>query len=301
MTVIVPVFNSQTWLDDCLSSVLSQTGVSLEVLCIDDGSTDQSRRVLQRFAERDPRVHVVTQANSGQSVARNVGLDAARGRYVIFLDSDDFWPIDGLRELVERADRDCLDVLLFDGVAFRDGAVADDIWSRYCRYYVRAAAYRRPRCGPRIVADMRQREDYRAHVGLYLARLAATRAAEVRFIPGIVHQDNPYTFALLLSAKRVAHVRTYFYARRLRPGSTITALQDAASARGYVVSYMAMRRVMDRTDLDDASVAGANAVLGGVYEAARARISRLPESAWQELKQLDSSPDAQAILDEIRG
>lgn len=300
-SVVIPVYNSESWLDDCLSSVLAQTGVSLEVICVDDGSTDASRRVLERYAAVDPRVRIVEQQNAGQSVARNAGLAAARGRYLAYLDSDDFWRENGLAELVAEADADQLDVLLFDAVAFRDGEIEGKTWSWYSTYYPRVRAYRGVRTGARMIADMRRWGDYRPHVGMYLARTEFARTEGAPFIPGIVHQDNPYTFALLLAADRTAHVRRSIYARRLRPGSTITALQVTASARGYFLSYLAMSRELGRREFDAATSRDLKGVVVSVFDSAGKKFAAMPASAQVELGELDAAEDAWAAFEALRG
>lgn len=296
VSVVIPVYNTESWLDDCLSSVLAQTGVSIEVVCVNDGSTDASRRILERYADADPRVRIIDQPNSGQSVGRNAGLDAARGRYVIYLDSDDFWVEDGLAALVRRAEEEDLEVLLFESVAFRDGDVGDDVWARYSTYYPRSRGYTRPRSGARMVADMRAHGDYRPHVGMYLARTSHVRDAKVRFIPGIVHQDNPYTFALLLNSSRVSLAKSFFYARRLRPGSTITTLRAAASAKGYLLSYLAMRSELDRHELDGPTSRAMQGLIAGVLESARKQVTRLPSAEREALGALDIGGEGRSVV-----
>src|SRR5690606_6905450 len=156
----------------------------VEVICINDGSTDRSGDILSRLAEADPRVTVIDQSNSGQSVGRNKGLDAAAGRYLIYLDSDDYWPSDVASTLVQRADEAELDLLLFDCIAFRDGDIDEKVWKWYSTYYQRAHTYRDVRPGVELMAAMRRAKDYRPHVGLYMARTSFVRRVGVRFIPG---------------------------------------------------------------------------------------------------------------------
>lgn len=297
VSVVVPVFNSEPWLEDCLSSVLAQTGVDLELICINDGSTDGSRAILQRFADSDPRVTVIDQTNSGQSVGRNVGIEKATGRYVIFLDSDDYWPYDSLATLVRDADEDSLDVLLFDCLTFRDGDVDEKTWRWYASYYQRTHTYRDVLRGADLMAAMRRGRDYRPHVGLYMARVDYVRAAEIRFIPGIVHQDNPYTFRLLLNAERAAHRRVDVYARRIRPGSTITTLNAERSARGYFLAYLEMSRELDRHG-SNFDVAVHN-IVDYVYDGARKQFALISDSAAEEIKVLDTSSDAQATFETL--
>ena len=90
VSVIVPIYNMERFLRECLDSILSQTLREIEVVCIDDGSTDSSAKILSEYSWRDKRVQVISQANSGVSAARNAGLKAARGEFVFFIDPDDW-------------------------------------------------------------------------------------------------------------------------------------------------------------------------------------------------------------------
>ncbi|MBR5130212.1 MAG: glycosyltransferase [Alphaproteobacteria bacterium] len=90
ISVIIPVYNAEEFLPECLDSVLDQTHKNFEIICVNDGSTDNSLSVLNAYAKMDKRIKVYTQENQGQSSARNKGLDVAKGRYIFFLDSDDF-------------------------------------------------------------------------------------------------------------------------------------------------------------------------------------------------------------------
>ncbi|WP_426323898.1 glycosyltransferase [Microbacterium sp. E-13] len=300
VSFVIPVYNSAPWLDDCISSVLAQTGVDVEVICINDGSTDDSPAILKRFADSDARVTVIDQPNSGQSVGRNRGLEQAAGRYVIYLDSDDYWPRDVLKTLVERADDGQLDLLLFDCFAFRDGDIDEDVWKRYETYYQRAHTYRGVRSGVDLMAAMRRNKDYRPHVGLYMARTSYVRELGVSFIPGIVHQDNPYTFRLMLNASHTAHERIDAYARRMRPGSTITTLNPERSARGYYLSYLEMSRELDGRALPAGTSAVIKNIVDYVYEGARKQFALISDGAAEELRALDDGADAQAVFGSLR-
>lgn len=90
VSVIIPVFNTAKYLPRCLDSVLRNTYGNLEVICVNDGSTDDSAVILERYAAADSRVIVVNKVNEGVSVARNTGLDLATGSYIAFIDSDDW-------------------------------------------------------------------------------------------------------------------------------------------------------------------------------------------------------------------
>ena len=90
ISVIVPVYNTADYLHICLNSILSNTYKNLEVICVNDGSKDNSSQILHELAEKDSRVKIIEQENQGVSVARNNALDAANGEYISFVDSDDW-------------------------------------------------------------------------------------------------------------------------------------------------------------------------------------------------------------------
>lgn len=89
VTIIIPVYNTKKYLRDCVESVLSQTYHNLEIILIDDGSTDGSEKIVDDYAKTDKRIKVIHQKNQGQSSARNIGIQKATGDYVSFIDSDD--------------------------------------------------------------------------------------------------------------------------------------------------------------------------------------------------------------------
>jgi glycosyltransferase involved in cell wall biosynthesis len=90
ISVIIPVYNSEPWLEKCILSVLAQTMPDLEIICVNDGSTDRSKEILESFAKNDPRMKVIIQENKGASAARNTALDIATGEWIAFVDSDDY-------------------------------------------------------------------------------------------------------------------------------------------------------------------------------------------------------------------
>ncbi|MBR6327686.1 MAG: glycosyltransferase family 2 protein, partial [Alphaproteobacteria bacterium] len=89
ISVIMPVYNVEKYLERCLSSICHQTYQNIEIICIDDGSTDKSLEILKQFQARDERIKIIAQQNQGASKARNKGLTEATGSYIYFMDSDD--------------------------------------------------------------------------------------------------------------------------------------------------------------------------------------------------------------------
>ena len=136
ISVIIPVFNVEEYLEECISSILRQTLTDIEIICIDDGSTDSSPDILKKYAEQDRRITVYSQDNCGLSAARNLGMRAARGRYTYFIDSDDWLERDALRDLYTRAEKDQLDLLLFDADAFADDPSLNTAVETQKDYYI---------------------------------------------------------------------------------------------------------------------------------------------------------------------
>lgn len=116
VSVVIPVYNVISYLERCIWSVLNQTYKDLEIILIDDGSTDGSGSLCDKFSMLDSRISVVHQKNTGLSTARNVGINRASGDYIVFLDSDDEWLIlDGLQQIVNKAEKGA-DLIIFKSV-----------------------------------------------------------------------------------------------------------------------------------------------------------------------------------------
>lgn len=117
VSVIIPVYNVEPYLSACLDSVCHQTLRDIEIICINDGSTDRSLDILQSYAERDSRIQVYSQENRGPGEARNAGIYRAHGEYIQFMDSDDMLEPDVLLYAYEKAKAEKLDVFAFDAHA----------------------------------------------------------------------------------------------------------------------------------------------------------------------------------------
>ena len=99
ISVIVPVFNEEEYVAQCLDSVINQSFKDIEIICVDDGSSDGSLDILRDYEEKDYRIRIITQENQGLSASRNVALDQSTGDYVFFIDSDDYLELTALEEL----------------------------------------------------------------------------------------------------------------------------------------------------------------------------------------------------------
>ena len=110
VSVVMPIYNAYDYLHPAMDSVIDQTLREIEIICIDDGSTDHSLEIIKEYQKLDERIRIITENNAGAGAARNKGLARARGEYVIFLDADDFYEPTLLERLYERAEQDQLDI-----------------------------------------------------------------------------------------------------------------------------------------------------------------------------------------------
>ena len=111
VSVIIPVYNVEAYLRQCLDSVVNQTLKDIEIICVDDGSTDGSAAILKEYATKDERIKILTQSNSGAGAARNAGIARATGEWITFSDADDWIEPDAIEKMVaaaQREDADCV-------------------------------------------------------------------------------------------------------------------------------------------------------------------------------------------------
>lgn len=111
VSIVVPVYNVEKYLEKCLNSIINQTYKNLEIICIDDGSPDRSIDILNKFAKKDNRIRIISQQNKGLSGARNSGIDNAKGKYIVFVDSDDWLELKLVEKCIKKIKK--ADILVF--------------------------------------------------------------------------------------------------------------------------------------------------------------------------------------------
>lgn len=214
LSIIIPVYNVEAYLKQCLDSVLVDNSFTGQVICVDDGSKDGSLAILEQYAATYPNVEIISQPNSGLSVARNVGLYHAMGDYVFFLDSDDWIFPGSIGKIMSKIDGE--EVVYFNARVYYEekqsfgGDIAiPNIKNMDGQAYF-AAIYDKPRNMPCVcVCGGFYRQSFLIENNLY-------------FEPGIYHEDNYFTPQVLLKAQNVSSINVYVYAYRIRKGS-ITA------------------------------------------------------------------------------
>jgi len=249
LSVIVPVFNVERYLADCLDSLINQSIHDLEIICVNDGSTDSSLEILMRYARNNPNFVVLNQFNSGLSVARNSGLKYAKGDYIHFLDSDDFMDLTAYEQLLNKAEEHDLDLLFFDGESHYE----DESLRREFPWYENG--YRSKAVGDSITdgetyfINAVLESDFRISACMYLVRRQFLEQNQIRFLEGLVHEDNYFTYVCTLLSHKTSHFSAPFYGRRVVRGSITIRDKKFRHAYGYFKSYLELRAFVDRTPL----------------------------------------------------
>lgn len=251
VSVIIPVYNVEDYLKECLNSAVKQTLNNIEIICVDDGSTDRSAQIVEDYAKKYDFIRLISKENGGQSSARNLGLDEARGEFVYFLDSDDYIDHSMLEELYTRAAADNLDIMCFNCVPFFESEKIKHNNQNFIDYYDRKGDYSGVHSGQAMFSKMRANREFFASVCLQLFRRSLIEENRIRFFEGIIHEDNLFSFQCMMLAQRVSYTRKAYYQRRVRGESTMTATQSMKNVQGYIVAYAEMLAFMRGRKVDD--------------------------------------------------
>jgi glycosyltransferase involved in cell wall biosynthesis len=211
LSLVVPVYNVAPFLPRFLESLGSVTAETAEILIVDDGSTDECPRLLAEFAQSRPHVRIIRRTNGGLSAARNTGLEAAKGRYVAFADSDDWFDAGYYERLLGLCVAHDLDMAVGNAMYHFEGRRAD------CPIFddvptagvVRGAEFLRARLRSRSFLHM---------VWMHVYRRTLIESMGMRFVAPFIHEDVPWTTRMLLAADRLMYDATpgYYYRQRVR-------------------------------------------------------------------------------------
>lgn len=217
ISVIIPVYNVESYLRECVDSVLNQTHQYFEIILVDDGSTDHSSEICDVYVAADDRISCIHKENGGASTARNAGLDAAQGEYVFFLDSDDWLEQSAFEKLI---------------TPFKDS----DIYFTFCEAYAvdedtgeisrKNYAYHRDYGignATQFFEEMLQQKEFHVAVWMILYRRAFLTGCGMRFVEKIMYEDCIFAYQVYRQAEKAAHIHEYLYYRRYRKNSVMTS------------------------------------------------------------------------------
>ena len=256
VSVIIPVYNVEKYLRECLDSIVNQTLREIEIICVDDGSTDGSPEILREYGEKDCRITIISQENRGISSARNHGADIASREYFYFMDGDDILERDALSRLYQLSEEKSLDVLYFDGESFFETEELKEIKKNYITYYARKGDYSRVMTGPQMLHEMIAMDEYRSSLCLQFISSVHYRQENLRFEEGIIGEDNIFTFQCIMPAHRVYHMKEAFFHRRVRGNSVMTSAGKFEQVYGFFAGYLAIERAFRDNQLNQEDAEG---------------------------------------------
>lgn len=243
VSIIIPIYNVEEYLEECLVSALTQTLKEIEIICVNDGTLDSSMDIVNRYAKEDGRIVIVEKENGGLSSARNAGIEVAKGEYVHFLDSDDYILKQTMEVLYEEASKNKLDNIYFDAESFFETDDLKEEMSAYVDYYVRKGDYSQIVTGVEMLKKMDENNEFRPSACLQMVKREFLLKHNIQFYPGIIHEDNLFSIECILEEERVKHIPEKFYMRRVREESIMTATKEIRSSFGY---YICLEELFDR-------------------------------------------------------
>lgn len=230
VSVIIPVYNTEEFVEEAVRSIMCQSLRDIEIIVINDGSTDNTLSIIKRLADEDKRIQIYTQYNQGPSVTRNKGIENAQGEYVYFMDSDDYLEPEALETCYVKCERQVLDFVFFDA----------DILNKEKHKNI-SLNYQRKDCsnpelvykGTDILKLLIDHKAYSPSPCLNFIRREYLTQIKLDFLPGIIHEDQLFTCLLYLQAQRVSSIHKDFFKRRLRDDSIMTRKFSTQNINSY--------------------------------------------------------------------
>lgn len=233
LSIIVPIYNVELYLETCLRSLTRQTLQDIEILLINDGSTDRSGEIAQSYASQDTRIKLFHQQNSGQGIARNVGLEMAKGKYVAFVDSDDWVILSAFKRLVDVAEEYEADMVMGNVLfCYNNGKRID----RYKR--TNKSVFENGLPGNECLIHLSKQYALSPMVVTYLYIRELLEKHHLRFEPTI-HEDELWVPQTFCFAQKVKVIDFLFYGYRQREGSTMYS-------KNYLKRYEALMHIAEQ-------------------------------------------------------
>ena len=243
VSIIVPVYNSEKYLGKCLDSILNQTYTEIEVLCVNDGSTDKSLSILEMYAQSDSRIRIFTKKNEGKGAAsaRNLGLKESTGDYVQFLDSDDFFESDMVECLVKKIEETAADLVIYRADRF------DDKLGRVTQPYVSIELQYAPESNPFSWKDCSERifqvGDLIAWNKIYRRNMLIEN--DMWFEPIPISDDQFIPAISLVTAERISYIDRPLLHYRFNTGHSQVDTQPQHPEAAYAATFAIVNRMRE--------------------------------------------------------
>ncbi len=236
VSVIVPVFNAEAYIEKCILSIIEQSFKDIEIIIVDDGSDDFSTPILYTFKDLDKRIEIIRQKNSGPSVARNVGIQNAKGKYIAFVDADDWIEENYIEKLYESITKNKADI----------AATSIIRWRIYNKKY--RICYKKEKVYTKLTDKLRIcniPENCYVWNKLYKTSLIK----DIKFKPGIFFEDVFWTPEVIKKSDKLVTVPNTNYYYRVNNKSIVKNIQDnkkqldSYNAHKYIIEFFKMNNI----------------------------------------------------------
>ena len=231
VSIIIPIYNEEDYLEECLDSVLAQTLEEIEVICVDDGSTDRSVKILEEYARRDARMVILRQENCYAGAARNLGMQAASGRYLSFLDADDFFSPFLIERMYETAEKEHADIVICNAEYY------DSSTGQISRKEAWEAMPRGNSCfsGSDVSDQLFQITNGWAWDKLFSADFI--RRKDLQYSGTRTANDGYFVYMAMAQAARIVKIEDYLVTQRINNSSSLCNTRNGSWHCGFQMLY----------------------------------------------------------------
>lgn len=221
VSVVIPVYNVEKYLVECMDSVINQTFKDIEIICVNDGSTDDSLAILEYYAKLDDRIKIITQENRGLGNARNVGMRHASGDYLVFIDSDDYISLDTIAKLYNNSLSNGSDIVIFKIARFdNEGNVNYKLPGFDFDDFFEEVDFNNFSFTYSDIKKYVMNASFSACLKFYKKEIF-DKQDDLIFPEGIAYEDVPFHIKIMLYANKISFVPEFLYYYRFNPNSII--------------------------------------------------------------------------------
>lgn len=224
VSVIVPVYNVEKYLKRCLDSLINQTLSDIDIICINDGSKDSSLQILEQYAQKDSRIVIYNQENSGLSVARNTGLEHASGEYIGFVDSDDWVDLDFYEKLYKSAKNNNADIAVADFIREHPNKKPKRLKLKEEKIYTTPE--------DKFMICKVHREGC---VWNKIYRTEFIKSINLKFVPKMYYEDRDFTIRSLYFSKKLVTTPNTYYRYFVNPKSIVNKRRNYIQDEHYII------------------------------------------------------------------
>lgn len=234
VSVIIPVYNVEPYLDETMQSLIGQTLKEIEIIAVNDGSTDKSAAILEKYSKQDSRISYYNQENQGQSAARNQALRHAEGKYIYFMDADDVLDLEALKTCYEYAEKNRADFAFFDGDMLLEENASELTWNYKRTHLLKENT---PYQGKDLLNLLLDKRKHSCVVWLLFVKKSYLDRINLYFLEGIIHEDELFTTLLTLQSQRIFCLQRSFVKHRVRRSSTMGIRYSQRNINCYLTVF----------------------------------------------------------------